>query len=216
MLAAATRTLSRRALAPNAPTLLRTYAVNNKPTATLNPSPLSASSTPLSHPAAPSPTSPTAPAPGTHTAPTPTSAPLEAAAEAAESAQAQVPAAAKPSLASQFLEIADLPGEGGNQESATGRRTGARAAGTEKSSIEKKKAGIARLMTAVGAGLLVGGAYYLGRGWDSEEEKLKLIGRSDDFEAIKEAEQDGWAGWIGRIKIRGADQMDVSDQHLGG
>lgn len=224
MITAATRTISRRLIAPTTPSLIRSYAINNKPTAGLNAKPLSTPNTPLTHPAAPATTSPTSPAPSTHTPPTPTSAPLEAQAEAqldptappptttatAAPSEAQVPTAAQPSLASQFLEIADLPGQGGNQESATGKRTGARAAGTEKSSIEKKKAGIARLMTALGVGLVAGGGFYLGRPWDSEEEKMKLVARSDDFEAVKEAEQEGWLGWVGRIKIRGADQMDVS------
>jgi import inner membrane translocase subunit TIM50 len=53
-------------------------------------------------------------------------------------------------------------------------------------------------------------AYDLGKEWENEDERKKFIARSDDHEAIEMAQKDGWEGFIGRIRLRGADQLDVS------
>ncbi|CEQ39318.1 SPOSA6832_00823, partial [Sporobolomyces salmonicolor] len=89
-----------------------------------------------------------------------------------------------------------------------GERTGAKAQGAAKSSIERKRQNLSRALIALG---LTGGAYatyQLGKEWESEEEKMKLIGRSDDKEAIEQAEKGGWEGFVGRIRLRGADHLD--------
>lgn len=63
------------------------------------------------------------------------------------------------------------------------------------------------------AGVLSGAAYLaydLGREWESDDERKKFVARSDDVEAIEMAQLDGWQGFVGRIRLRGADQLDVS------
>lgn len=64
----------------------------------------------------------------------------------------------------------------------------------------------------LGAGVVgtVGTLGWLGREWESEEEKMKLCGRSEDQQAVLEAEEGGLMGWFGRGKLRGADYLDVS------
>jgi hypothetical protein len=59
------------------------------------------------------------------------------------------------------------------------------------------------LATALGAG-------FLAREWDSEEEMMKLIARTDDFDSVKEAELPSYQGMLGRAKLRAADYADVS------
>lgn len=58
-------------------------------------------------------------------------------------------------------------------------------------------------------GVLVGG-YHLAKEWESEEEKMKMIGRSDDQWAIQFSDEGGWKSLVGRAFIRGEDYMDVS------
>lgn len=60
-------------------------------------------------------------------------------------------------------------------------------------------------------GLLLG-TYHLAKDWESEEEKMKMVGRSDDAWAIKYSEEGGWKSVVGRAFIRGEDYMDVSRQ----
>lgn len=66
-------------------------------------------------------------------------------------------------------------------------------------------------------GTLVGTGYFgydLGKEWESEEERKKFEARSDDKEAIEMAKQSGWEGFVGRIRLRGADQLDVRRRFL--
>jgi hypothetical protein len=57
----------------------------------------------------------------------------------------------------------------------TGERTGARSAKDSLSTIEKKRQTFARWTIAFGLAGVIGGAVYMGREWESEEEK-KAIG----------------------------------------
>lgn len=117
-----------------------------------------------------------------------------------------------PSLAEQFMEISDVA-----PPSAFGEKTGARAKGAgTKSSIEKRRQNLTRSMllatlfgAAVGAGLL-------GRDWEDEMEKMRLVGRTEDLEAVRQAELKGWEGWLGRARLRGEDMLDVSTGCLWG
>lgn len=95
-----------------------------------------------------------------------------------------------------------------SEESKFGDRTGAKAQGASKLPIEKKRQNLSRALligTLAGGGYL---AYDLGKEWESEEERKKFIARSDDKEAIEMAQKEGWEGFIGRIRLRGADQLD--------
>ena len=91
-----------------------------------------------------------------------------------------------------------------------GDKTGAKARGAGKSSIEKKRANLARAAGAVTIAGLLWATYDLGKDWQDEEEAKKMYARSDDKQAIEEAEQGGWMGWWGRLKLRAADHLDVS------
>lgn len=91
-----------------------------------------------------------------------------------------------------------------------GDKTGAKARGAGKSSIEKKRANLARAAGAVTVAGLLWATYDLGKDWQDEEEAKKMYARSDDKQAIEEAEQGGWMGWWGRLKLRAADHLDVS------
>lgn len=91
-----------------------------------------------------------------------------------------------------------------------GDKTGAKARGAGKSSIEKKRANLARAAGAVTIAGLLWATYDLGKDWQDEEEAKKMYARSDDKQAIEEAEQGGWMGWWGRLKLRTADHLDVS------
>ncbi|KPV76931.1 uncharacterized protein RHOBADRAFT_42144 [Rhodotorula graminis WP1] len=89
-----------------------------------------------------------------------------------------------------------------------GETTGAKARGAGKSSIEKKRAFLARAAGLATLGGLAWAVYDLGKDWDDDEEKKKMFARSDDAQAIEEAQEGGWAGWWGRLKIRAADHLD--------
>jgi import inner membrane translocase subunit TIM50 len=91
-----------------------------------------------------------------------------------------------------------------------GETTGARAkgAGTQ-STIERKRQNLTRIMMLLGFVGVAGTLAVLGKDWESEEEKMKLIGRSEDKQAVAEAEEGGWKGWLARVKLRGADHLDV-------
>lgn len=114
------------------------------------------------------------------------------------------------SLAEAYLDISDVV-PASSQKEAFGSTTNAKAKGAgSKSSIEKKRANLTRSLVALGGLGLVGSTIYLGREWDDEFEKMKLVGRSDDLQAIKESEATGWEAWWGRGKLRAADMADVS------
>ncbi|GAA5865825.1 hypothetical protein JCM3774_003110 [Rhodotorula dairenensis] len=89
-----------------------------------------------------------------------------------------------------------------------GDKTGAKARGAGKSSIEKKRANLARAAGAATVAGLLWATYDLGKDWQDEEEAKKMYARSDDKQAIEEAEQGGWMGWWGRLKLRAADHLD--------
>lgn len=91
-----------------------------------------------------------------------------------------------------------------------GDKTGAKARGAGKSSIEKKRANLARAAGAVTVAGLLWATYDLGKDWADEDEAKKMYARSDDQQAIDEAAQGGWLGWWGRLKLRAADHLDVS------
>ncbi|ORY80675.1 HAD-like domain-containing protein [Leucosporidium creatinivorum] len=115
------------------------------------------------------------------------------------------------SLAEQFLDLSEVAPEGSSSSSGNtfpGETTGAKAKGTGSSSIEQKRKKLTRGM--IGASLvgLLAGSYHLAKDWESEEEKMKMIGRSDDAWAIKYSEEGGWKSLVGRAFIRGEDYMD--------
>ncbi|GAA6047752.1 hypothetical protein JCM3770_001760 [Rhodotorula araucariae] len=89
-----------------------------------------------------------------------------------------------------------------------GETTGAKARGAGKSSIEKKRAMLARAAGLATVGGLVWAVYDLGKDWENDEEQKKMFARSDDQQAIEEAQQGGWMGWWGRLKIRAMDHLD--------
>ena len=113
------------------------------------------------------------------------------------------------SLAEQFMDLSEVAPEGSSSSSGS-TRTGARAKGTGSSSIEKKRKNLTRGLLLAGLVGTVGTAGWLGREWESEEEKMKMIGRSEDLQAVQECEEGGWKSFLGRAKIRGADYLDVS------
>ncbi|GAA5876747.1 hypothetical protein JCM1840_002033 [Sporobolomyces johnsonii] len=186
-----------------------------------------ATPSPPSSPASPDPSpAPDAPSPASQDAATPAAAsqpplssdptPASATADpAAPSSASQAPpvdalSTRSSSLAEHFLDLHPDVQPRSEEEirGFPGERTGAKAQGAAKSSIERKRQNLSRALIALG---LAGGAYatyQLGKDWDSDEEKMKLIARSDDKEAIEQAEKGGWEGFVGRIRLRGADQLD--------
>jgi len=96
-----------------------------------------------------------------------------------------------------------------SEESKFGDRTGAKAQGASKSSVERKRQNLTR--SAI-IGTLLGVGYYgyeWGKEWESDDERKKFAARSDDKDAVEMAEKSGWEGFIGRLRLRGADQLDV-------
>lgn len=112
------------------------------------------------------------------------------------------------SLAEAFLDLhPDVQPR--SEESKFSGGTGAKAQGASKLPIERKRQNLSRALlitTILGTGYF---AYDLGKEWESDEERKKFGARSDDLEAIEMAQKDGWEGFIGRIRLRGADQLDV-------
>ncbi|GAA5901738.1 protein translocase subunit TIM50 [Sporobolomyces salmoneus] len=140
--------------------------------------------------------------------PTPTpSGAVDPAAPASQTPPVDALATRSTSIAEAFLDLhPDV--EPRSEESKFGDRTGAKAQGASKLPIERKRKNISRgilLGTLVGTGYL---AWDLGKEWESEEERKKFVARSDDNEAIEMAQKDGWEGFVGRIRLRGADQLD--------
>ncbi|GAA6059621.1 hypothetical protein JCM10212_004124 [Sporobolomyces blumeae] len=111
------------------------------------------------------------------------------------------------SLAEAFLDLhPDVQPR--SEESKFGDRTGAKAQGASKLPSERKRQNVSRglaLATVVGSLYAV---YELGREWDSDDERKKFVARSDDQDAIEQAQKEGWEGFVGRIRLRGADQLD--------
>ncbi|BGP37325.1 mitochondrial inner membrane protein required for protein import [Rhodotorula kratochvilovae] len=116
------------------------------------------------------------------------------------------------SLAEAFLDLHPDVAPRSDEERAgsqfPGETTGAKARGAGKSSIEKKRAMLARAAGLATVGGLAWAVYDLGKDWESEEEQKKMFARSDDQQAIDEAQEGGWMGWWGRLKIRAADHLD--------
>lgn len=111
------------------------------------------------------------------------------------------------SLAQQYLD--ETPDQTGAIPAS--KTTGARAKGSgSKSSIEKKRQNLTRTLMLMGTVGLIGGIGFLGREWDDDFERMRLVGRTEDLEAVKEAEEGGWKGAVGRGKLRTEDMLDVS------
>ncbi|GAA5982628.1 hypothetical protein JCM11641_002605 [Rhodosporidiobolus odoratus] len=148
----------------------------------------------------------------TPSTPPPSSADPSAPSSASEAPPANALANRHESLAEAFLDLHPDVAPRSDDELHGGKfpgdKTGAKARGKGKSSIEKKRANLARL--ALGGGLAgVGyGMWQLGKKWESEEEKQKMFLRADDKDAVEQAQKEGFEGFLGRLKIRGADQMD--------
>ncbi|BGP13363.1 hypothetical protein JCM10213_005792 [Rhodosporidiobolus nylandii] len=147
----------------------------------------------------------------------PTQAPAPSAADpAAPSSSSQTPPAnalanRHESLAEAFLDLhPDVAPR--SEDEVHGRfpgdKTGAKARGKGKSSIEKKRANLARLALAGGLAGVGYGVWQLGKDWESEEEQKKMFARADDKEAVEQAQKEGIEGFWGRLKIRGADHLD--------
>lgn len=201
---------------------LRAYATNKGPTRPAQPTPPAAAPAPLTEKSPLPADSPLA----SDAAPTPTEAEILAgpAPTPTPTAEAPAPAPAAPtqenalstranSLAEQFMDLSEVAPEGSSSSSGNtfpGERTGARAKGSGSSSIEKKRKNLTRGLLLAGLLGTVGTAGWLGREWESEEEKMKMIGRSEDLQAVRECDEGGWQSFLGRAKIRGADYLDVS------
>ncbi|GAA5857395.1 hypothetical protein JCM8547_002257 [Rhodosporidiobolus lusitaniae] len=120
------------------------------------------------------------------------------------------------SIAEQFLDlhpdVAPRTEEEINGQRFPGDKTGAKARGQGKSSIEKKRANLIK----VAAGTVLAGvsyaAYDLGKDWASEEEKAKILSRAEDKVAVEQAEKEGLDGFWGRCKIRFADYRDYMNK----
>lgn len=112
------------------------------------------------------------------------------------------------SLAQSILDL--TPDQTGSIPESKFERTGARAKGSgSKSSIEQKRQNLTRFLLLSGLFGTVGVIGYLGREWDDDFERMKLVGRTEDLEAVRESEMGGWKGALGRGKIRGEDILDV-------
>ncbi|GAA6009909.1 hypothetical protein JCM11491_000863 [Sporobolomyces phaffii] len=139
--------------------------------------------------------------------PTPEPTPVDPAAPASPTPPVDALATRSTSIAEAFLDLhPDVQPR--SEESKFGDRTGARAQGATKLPIERKRANLSRALlvgTVLGAGYL---AYDLGKEWESDDERKKFVARSDDRDAIEQAQKEGWEGFIGRIRLRGADQLD--------
>ncbi|GAA5936862.1 protein translocase subunit TIM50 [Sporobolomyces koalae] len=137
----------------------------------------------------------------------PTAAAADPAAPASQTPPVDALATRSTSIAEAFLDLhPDVQPR--SEESKFGDRTGARAQGASKLPIERKRQFISKALlvgTLAGAGYL---AYDLGREWKDDDERKKHIARSDDADAIEQAQKEGWEGFIGRIRLRGADQLD--------
>ncbi|KAG8714535.1 mitochondrial inner membrane protein required for protein import [Ceratobasidium sp. 423] len=83
-----------------------------------------------------------------------------------------------PSLDISPIEAPPPPGTPSGKP--TGERTGARSAKDSLSTIEKKRQAFARWTIALGLGGVIAGAVYMGREWESEEEK-KAIGAGEEL-----------------------------------
>ena len=99
----------------------------------------------------------------------------------------------KETLASTYLDLTSL----------TNASPGDKQKRRSMSSIEKKRQNYSRItsvLTLLGLGY---GVWYIGRDWDSEEEKNRLLGRHADV--LKDMQEGRWL----RTKARGVDLADV-------
>ncbi|GAA6043039.1 hypothetical protein JCM8097_005127 [Rhodosporidiobolus ruineniae] len=160
--------------------------------------------------------------PGVETSSSPAASPADPAAPSSSSSspQSQVPPAQPEnalanrhnSLAEAFLDLHPDVAPRTDEERAgskfPGEKTGAKARGQGKSSIEKKRANLARLALGVGLSGIAYGVWELGKDWADEEEKKKMLQRADDKSAVEQAEKEGWEGFLGRLRIRALDHLD--------
>ncbi|GAA5884911.1 hypothetical protein JCM6882_007148 [Rhodosporidiobolus microsporus] len=116
------------------------------------------------------------------------------------------------SLAEAFLDLHPDVAPRSQEEIDGGKfpddKVGAKARGSGKSSIEKKRANLARLAMAGGLAGVAYGIWELGKDWESEEEKKKMIARADDKVAVEQAEKEGFEAFWGRMKLRLLDHLD--------
>ncbi|GAA6012518.1 hypothetical protein JCM10207_009027 [Rhodosporidiobolus poonsookiae] len=148
----------------------------------------------------------------TPTPSTPSPTPADPAAPASQAPPENALQNRSSSLAEAFLDlhpdVAPRSEDEINGGKFPGDKTGATARGTGKSSIEKKRANLARAAVAFGLAGVSYGVWQLGKDWESEEEKKKMFARCDDKEAVEQAEKEGFEGFWGRMKIRGLDHLD--------
>jgi hypothetical protein len=206
------------------PTLLRTYATKpptvpkaSPPKATKASSngPLAQSAAAPIAPAAPIPettvTTPEQPTADSDALPTSSPFPTTSTADAAATPEPEASSESltkSTSLAQQFLDLSDPAAA---EDAYANTRTGAKAKGSgSKSSIEKRRQNLSRTMVLLGLGSILVTAYTVGREWDDEFEKLRLVGRTQDLQAVEESEMGGYMGWLGRGKLRTEDLLDVS------
>lgn len=148
--------------------------------------------------------------PGVETPSTPSSAPADPAAAPEQPVNALQNRSQ--SLAEAFLDLHPDVAPRTEEELNSkfpGDKTGAKARGQGKSSIEKKRANLARLLLGASVAGIGYGAWELGKEWENEEEQKKMFARSDDKEAVEQSQKEGLEGFWGRMKIRGLDHLDV-------
>lgn len=142
--------------------------------------------------------------------------PLETAASADSTAPSDLPLPTEPtqaiqpssSLAEQYLELSDLPAA--KSETFPGNTTSARSrSASSKSSIEKRRQAMTKTLLIASSVFAVAFGIFISREWDSEEEGMRLIGRSDDLEAVKLESQGGLKARYGRGRLRVFDAIDV-------
>ncbi|SCV72627.1 BQ2448_4164 [Microbotryum intermedium] len=115
------------------------------------------------------------------------------------------------SLAESYLDYTQVVANPSKTQGSTfpGDRTKAKAKGARtKSSIEQKRANLTRFVVGAGVVSLAYGAWSLGKPWENDAERLKLCGRSEDKDAVNDAELGGFQGWVARTKLRGFDILD--------
>ncbi|KAM0749849.1 HAD-like protein [Meredithblackwellia eburnea MCA 4105] len=204
---ASQRYLSNGLFTPSSPLLTSSNSTRKPPPPPPSQPAPSITEEPSSPAAAPSPSPPPQPssASATPAEPAHPSVPTEEIPPSPPSQPAPPTSITKPiSLAEEYMEISEVaPPE------SFGKTTGAKAkgAGTQ-STIEKRKHKFFRNMSIFAVVGLVGSAAYLGRDWDDELEKMKLVGRSDDLQAVENSEKTGWEGMYGRGMLRFSDMAD--------
>lgn len=112
------------------------------------------------------------------------------------------------SLAEQYLDLTDIPPPSSSK--FPGNTTSARSRSNKsKSTNEKKRQALTRTMIIGGTLASLAAAAYQGREWDDEFEMMKLVGRTEDLDGVKLAQEGGLKGFYGRAKLRTEDVLDV-------